>query len=216
MSATPLTTTSPVDADSATARCPNCQSPILRAYCADCGQKRPDRDDLTLRALGTEAFDELFSADSRLLSTLRSLAIAPGEVIHDWFEGRRARWVAPLKLYLITSALYFFSGAHDALSTVFVEWAQEVAKELGTVVAGGDADNAERLERLWTILGFAGVLIQASLAVVVVVYAVAALRRAYSLGWPRAIGAAIVILGLTQVVEVVLMMFAAVFEAAVA
>ncbi len=47
------------------------------------------------------------SRDGPLWQTLSSLLFAPGAMTADYLRGRRARYVRPLKLYLITSVLVF-------------------------------------------------------------------------------------------------------------
>jgi hypothetical protein len=168
MTATLIPAPVPAASVQPTATCPNCNAPGLLAYCATCGQKRPEHGDLTMGALATHAFDEILSADSRVISTLRSLVVAPGEVIRDWFEGRRARWVAPLRLYLVTSALYYFSAydlTQDAINQPFLDLTAKIASDVGTMTAAEARANASaHMENLTTAISFAAVLLQAMLA----------------------------------------------------
>lgn len=86
--------------------CLNCHSPLKGEYCHLCGQ-RADRRELTLAGLLGEIADELFSWDSRLWRTLGPLLFKPGFLSAEFMAGRRARYVPPLRLYLIISFLLF-------------------------------------------------------------------------------------------------------------
>jgi Protein of unknown function (DUF3667) len=97
-------------------RCPNCQAPLSGPYCASCGQKEP-RADPSLGELLKEAFTELTSWDGKVLGTLKTLVSRPGRLTVDFLAGRRARWLSPLRLYLICSIGYFLvTPALEALS----------------------------------------------------------------------------------------------------
>jgi len=76
-------------------------------YCHRCGQnqKPPDRFLLTII---NEAFDDIFGGDSKTGRTLAKLFFRPGFLTTEYFAGRRARYIQPLRLYLITSILFFF------------------------------------------------------------------------------------------------------------
>lgn len=87
-------------------RCLNCGEPLAGAYCARCGQKRP-RLDLTLRDVFRDAAEELFDWDGKVPRTIASLFLRPGELTRDFLAGRRARWLPPLRLYLICSLIFF-------------------------------------------------------------------------------------------------------------
>jgi hypothetical protein len=86
--------------------CPNCGAPGGGRFCAECGQKNASLDP-TLRDVAGELVDELANVDGRLFRSLRLLLLKPGVITREHFEGRRARYLAPLRLYLLTSVLCF-------------------------------------------------------------------------------------------------------------
>ena len=89
--------------------CRNCGAVLAGAFCARCGQE--DRPvDPTLREMVREAVGEFTNFDGRLAATMRAL-LHPGRLTLEWIAGRRARYVAPLRLYLTVSVLYFFISA---------------------------------------------------------------------------------------------------------
>lgn len=88
------------------AACLNCGAPLTGEYCATCGQKVP-RTDLTLREFLHDTTEQLVNWDGKIPQTLKTLLIEPGALTIDFLEGRRARWLMPLRVYLICSLLYF-------------------------------------------------------------------------------------------------------------
>jgi hypothetical protein len=86
--------------------CLNCGSPLSGTYCASCGQKRP-RTDLTLREFLDETTQELTHWEGKVPQTLKALVLKPGHLTLDFLAGRRARWLPPLRVYLICSVAFF-------------------------------------------------------------------------------------------------------------
>jgi len=54
-----------------------------------------------------EATEDLTHADSRLWRTLFALLFKPGFLTREFLEGRRVRYLPPLRLYLVLSVLFF-------------------------------------------------------------------------------------------------------------
>lgn len=54
-----------------------------------------------------EALDDVFSRESRFTHTLACLTIAPGRLTREYLDGKRARAMSPVRLYLICSLLFF-------------------------------------------------------------------------------------------------------------
>jgi hypothetical protein len=86
--------------------CANCGVTLYGRYCADCGQRRESAPP-TVGHLVAETFETLTHADSRLWRTLRALLTRPGTVTLDYFAGRRARHLPPLRLYIVASVTCF-------------------------------------------------------------------------------------------------------------
>ena len=86
--------------------CANCGVTLYGRYCADCGQRRESAPP-TVGHLVAETFETLTHADSRLWRTLRALLTRPGTVTIDYFAGRRARHLPPLRLYIVASVTCF-------------------------------------------------------------------------------------------------------------
>lgn len=86
--------------------CSNCGSPLESSYCAACGQR-----DRNMRRpvwfLLVDVGDELFSWDSRVFQTLGPLLFLPGVLTRSFWDGKRARFVPPIRLYLFASLFFF-------------------------------------------------------------------------------------------------------------
>jgi hypothetical protein len=91
-----------------TTACLNCGRPLTGPYCAGCGQKRRETDP-TLREFLHETTQELANWDGKIPSTLKTLFFRPGRLTEDFLGGPRARWLQPLRLYLICSLAFFVS-----------------------------------------------------------------------------------------------------------
>ena len=101
------------------ASCLNCETPLAGAFCVRCGQK--------VRALDPTVADflhdfshEMLHFDGKIFRSVGALLFRPGLLTKDYFAGRRARWVSPIRLYLVFSVAYFAlmsldeSGGDDA------------------------------------------------------------------------------------------------------
>ncbi len=97
----------PLSPDDST--CPNCGATEAGRYCRDCGQKRPRPGDLSLAHAWRHLVDEVLDVDGRIFRTMRLLFTKPGQLTVDFFSGRRARYVHPLRLFLVVSGLYFLA-----------------------------------------------------------------------------------------------------------
>jgi hypothetical protein len=90
--------------------CPNCGAPVADRFCGACGQERKALR-MPFRALVGELAGEVFSADSKIARTLGPLLVRPGAVTRAYLDGRRARYTSPVKLYLLTSFVFFLAQA---------------------------------------------------------------------------------------------------------
>jgi hypothetical protein len=86
--------------------CLNCSSALTGPWCANCGQKhQPDIH--TFGHFAGEAFENITHADSRLWRTLWILVAKPGQLTREFFSGRRARYLPPVRFYLVLSLVFF-------------------------------------------------------------------------------------------------------------
>src|ERR1051325_3297322 len=95
---------------SGSAQCLNCGARLTGPFCAECGQ-RDIPPYPSVRDLAVDAVAEFSGWDGRLLNTVRALVLRPGLLTHEFLEGRRARYISPLRLYLSARVIYFLLAA---------------------------------------------------------------------------------------------------------
>lgn len=87
--------------------CENCGRPLLGEYCYACGQPVKGLVRHFSSILGDFA-DTVLNFDARLPRTLWPLFARPGFLTREYFEGRRVRYVSPVRLFVTISILTFF------------------------------------------------------------------------------------------------------------
>ena len=88
------------------ARCDNCGAAVSGRYCGACGQ-RLEPAVHSLWHFAKVAAEDLTHADSRLWRTVGALLFRPGYLTREFLSGRRARYLPPVRLYLVISVLFF-------------------------------------------------------------------------------------------------------------
>ncbi|MBZ5531970.1 MAG: DUF3667 domain-containing protein [Acidobacteriia bacterium] len=110
----------PVQSDSAAHQeatsCPNCGKELQGKYCHDCGEKKVHGHDLTLKHFLQHALHEFTHLDSKVFATVRYLFTRPGFLSQEFVAGRRLRYMKPLSLFLIASAVFLVVGSFVMLS----------------------------------------------------------------------------------------------------
>jgi hypothetical protein len=86
--------------------CENCGAPLTGEYCAKCGQHAIDYRRSLVRVL-IDAADSFFNWDTKFLKSIGVLLFKPWKLTNDFNAGRRARYVHPLRLYLLASIAFF-------------------------------------------------------------------------------------------------------------
>src|SRR4051812_11509 len=86
--------------------CANCAAPLHGEYCARCGQRVTSLNP-TIHDVFHDLGHEVLHVDVSIVRTIRLLMARPGFLTTEWFEGRRIRYVSPLRLYLTFSVLAF-------------------------------------------------------------------------------------------------------------
>jgi hypothetical protein len=85
--------------------CPNCGQQLHGSFCFHCGQNQRNLNRLFF-TLVSETFEDVFSLNSRASLTVFHLFFKPGFSTEEYSKGRRARYVAPLRLYIVTSIIF--------------------------------------------------------------------------------------------------------------
>lgn len=91
-----------------TDHCLNCQQPLQgENFCPRCGQKN-DASKLTVKHFLSESISNLFAFDGRFYYTLFNLFRYPGKVPREFIEGKRTRYMQPVRIYFLASILLLF------------------------------------------------------------------------------------------------------------
>ncbi len=120
--------------------CMNCGTIVEVRFCTNCGQLGADFHrplfDLIASSIG-----DMFTLDGRLSRSLPLLMLRPGRMTRAYIDGRRARFVPPFRLFLLTSVIFFLT-----VFTVLEQqpWLKEFRLEpgnapSGSFVIGGEA-----------------------------------------------------------------------------
>jgi hypothetical protein len=87
--------------------CANCGTALSGPFCAQCGQRAQLHR--TLGAVFHEFLHGITHFDGKTWQTLPMLIFRPGRLIRSYIEGHRARYVAPVPLFLMVIFLMFFA-----------------------------------------------------------------------------------------------------------
>ena len=89
--------------------CLNCGKtfPADYSYCPYCGQANK-KHDLSFKYVVSEFLSANFNLDAKIFVTLKLLLFSPGKLSRDYLDGKRMRYISPVRLYLFVSLIYFF------------------------------------------------------------------------------------------------------------
>jgi hypothetical protein len=102
-----------VSAGAAQISCANCRAPLVGHFCSQCGAPRLEERPLTVHRFVGDLWNEVTSIDSGTVRTMRALFLKPGQLTREYLDGRTRWYLSPLRVFLLTIALYLF--AHSAL-----------------------------------------------------------------------------------------------------
>ena len=132
--------------------CHNCGIRLTGKFCAACGQKAVPLS-VTVHDFFHEFTHEMLHVDGRIVQSIRRLLLSPGFLTREYIQGRRARWISPIRLYLIFSVLFFGVSALTGFRGVGLtsappqsgwSWSSGSARQAG-VAATKDDDEAKKL-----------------------------------------------------------------------
>lgn len=137
-----------------TSHCLNCglEFQSINNYCPQCGQENDDKRK-SLRSFIRDFWDDLLQIDNNFFRSIIPFLFKPGKLTNEYNAGRRRYYVAPIRMYLVFSFLYFFmiafeikkntAGASDFQDKSFAEMVKDDTKKTkiksDTVVRNVDA-----------------------------------------------------------------------------
>jgi hypothetical protein len=91
--------------------CLNCGTMLSGPFCFTCGQQA-SAPNPTFHDVVHELTHEFLHVDGRLFRSVKLLFTRPGFLTREYCQGRKAPYLAPLRLYLIFSVLFFAVAAY--------------------------------------------------------------------------------------------------------
>ena len=85
--------------------CEDCGMILQGTYCHNCGQK--DIEILSLKVIMSDFLSSFFSIDSKLFITLKNLLFKPGFLTKEYWDGKRSRYISPIRIYIVLSFIIF-------------------------------------------------------------------------------------------------------------
>ena len=86
--------------------CENCGTELRGHYCSNCGQAAIDYR-RSFRHVIVDVLDSFLNWDSKFVRTIGLLLWRPGWLTNQFVDGRRVRFLHPLRLYLLVSIAFF-------------------------------------------------------------------------------------------------------------
>jgi hypothetical protein len=128
--------------------CLNCGTALQGPFCHYCGQ--PDKNFMRFfPVLLRELLEDFVDWDSRFMRTIKPLLFRPGKLTRDYLDGRRFRYVPPLRLYIFSSIAFFFLAALVTGDMVDIHTDGESSQEeMVDAFKTGETDRPELQEAL--------------------------------------------------------------------
>lgn len=108
--------------------CKNCGNNYQGKYCNNCGEKHYADKDKKLSHIIEEVFHFITHLDGTLLTSVRTMASAPGRLSLDYTAGIRKKYFKPVSLFLLLVILYLlfpvFSGLNMHFAAIFAKGSQ--------------------------------------------------------------------------------------------
>ncbi|WP_347218072.1 DUF3667 domain-containing protein [Chryseobacterium sp.] len=87
--------------------CLNCGHQVEERFCPHCGQENTERRQ-PFYFLFTHFIEDFTHYDGQFWGTVKNLLFKPGKLTNTYLEGKRQKFVPPVKLYIFISFITFF------------------------------------------------------------------------------------------------------------
>jgi hypothetical protein len=95
---------------------------VEERYCSRCGQENVEPKESFVHLVG-HFFADITHFDSKIFITIKDLLWKPGFLTREYAEGRRMRYLNPIRMYVFISAIFFlviYAGSGDNGSDINV------------------------------------------------------------------------------------------------
>ncbi|WP_237059357.1 DUF3667 domain-containing protein [Microbulbifer sediminum] len=122
--------------------CANCHTSLLGPHCHQCGQPVKGLVRHFSSVIG-DLFDTLLALDSRIWRTLVPLLLRPGYLTREYLDGRRVRYVSPVRLFIFLCLTTFF------VMRLTTDWGTglDTDKLTGNFAGAETVEEVERIRR---------------------------------------------------------------------
>jgi hypothetical protein len=87
--------------------CLQCGKDFAGRYCPECGERRVDRHEYSVRHQVEELIEGLTHFDLRIFRSLWALVAMPGLLTAEHLRGHRRPWLGPVQLFFWINVLFF-------------------------------------------------------------------------------------------------------------
>ncbi|HEX7516404.1 MAG TPA: DUF3667 domain-containing protein [Chthoniobacterales bacterium] len=108
--------------------CENCGTELRGHYCSNCGQAAIDYR-RSFRHVIVDVLDSFLNWDSKFIRSIGLLLWRPGWLTNQFLEGRRVRFLHPLRLYLLVSIVFFLCARLIPVSDTHTTKAEDLPPE---------------------------------------------------------------------------------------
>ena len=89
--------------------CQNCGNYLTGPYCSQCGEKKYDKHELSVKHFFSETLESFFHFDNRFFRSLKLLITRPGQLSLNYVQGKRVSFMKPLQLFLVLNLCLFIT-----------------------------------------------------------------------------------------------------------
>ncbi|MEO7315883.1 MAG: DUF3667 domain-containing protein [Ginsengibacter sp.] len=86
--------------------CLNCNTKVVGRFCHHCGQENVEVKESAIEFI-VHFVNDITHFDGKFFTTLKDLLFKPGFLSREYMNGRRQRYLNPIRMYLFTSFIFF-------------------------------------------------------------------------------------------------------------
>lgn len=129
--------------------CLNCGTQLVGKYCHNCGQEHRLYKHSSKQTF-SEFFEDLTFFNKKVGKTLKLVLSNPAKLAKDYINGKRATYIAPLKLYLFLATLFSVLNYLQVAETSKDIASKDLNLDFSNVVQN-DSINKRKIEESWLI-----------------------------------------------------------------